>query len=99
METRQMIEGQLIESGQEPMNVQVVIEEYESGSEFVLLMTCPEFFLSQELILHLHKEESDGSGAMTHKEPEEGESADGSCVLRLEEALADSKACNKRLEA
>ena len=44
METRQMIEGQMIESGQEPMNVQVVIEEDESGSEFVLLMTCPEFF-------------------------------------------------------
>ena len=55
-------------------------------------------FLGPELILHLHKEESNDSGAVTHKEPEEGESADGSRVSCLEEALAESKACNKSLE-
>ena len=46
-----------------------------------------------ELILHPHKEESGGSGAETHEEPEERR------VLRLEGSLADSKACNERLEA
>ena len=52
-----------------------------------------------ELILHPHKEESGGSGAETHEEPEEHETADESRVSRLEEALADSKACNEQLEA
>ena len=50
--------------------------------------------MGQELFPHLHKEESGGSGAETHEEFEEGEAKDQSLVLRLEEAPADSKACN-----
>ena len=34
-----------------------------------------------------------------YEEPGEGKSADGSLVSHLKEALADSRACNKRLEA
>ena len=37
-ESRQMIEGKLIESGQELRDVQVVIEEDESDTEFVFLI-------------------------------------------------------------
>ena len=55
--------------------------------------------MGPELILHPHKEESGGSGAETHEEPEEGETANESHVSCLEEALPDSKACNERLEA
>ena len=55
--------------------------------------------MGPELILHPHKEENGGSGAETHEEPEEGETADESRVSRFEEGLADSKACKERLEA
>ena len=86
-ETRQMIEGK------------AVIEKEESGTELVFLMDLSGVFMGPELILHPHKEENGGSGAETHEEPEEGESADGDRVSHLEEALADSKACNEQLEA
>ena len=43
-ETRQMIEGQLIESGREPMNVLVVMKEDKSGSELVFLMDMSGLF-------------------------------------------------------
>ena len=56
-------------------------------------------FIRPEVTLHPHKEESGGSGAETHEEPEEGETVDESHVSRLEEPLADSKACSEQLEA
>ena len=88
-ETRQMIKGKIIGSGREPRNVQVLIEEDESCAEFVFLMDMSGVFVGPELILHPHKEESAGSGAETHEQPEEGETVDESHVSHLEETLAD----------
>ena len=65
-----MIEGKLIESRREPTNVQVVIEEDESVAKFVFMMDMSGVFMGPELILHPHKEDSGGSGAETHEEPE-----------------------------
>ena len=90
-ETRQMIKGKIIGSGREARNVQVVIKEDESGAEFVFLMDMSGVSMGPELILHPHKEESAGSGAETQEEPEEGETADESHVLHLEETLADKQ--------
>ena len=62
-------------------------------------MDISEVSMGPELILHQHREESGCSGAETQEEPKEGEAADESRVSRLEEALAESKACNERQEA
>ena len=94
-ETRQIIEGKLLEMGKEPHNVQIELEIREEDAEFILLRDVEGAFLEIEPPM---KEipESDLGSHSGGEEPEAG----GETAAELESlrtALAEAKSLNEAL--
>ena len=90
METRQIIEGKLLEVGKEPYNVQIKLEIREEDAEFILLRDVDGAFLEIEPPMKEILESDLGGG----EEPE----AAGETAAELESlctALAEAKSLNE----